>query len=129
MQYFLGLAGFQAEPLFDTSVIVHFRKHFSVEEVSQINEYISVEKTDESNGIRSKTAPFRGGQLHLPGVEPAGSFITRAVNWLLWLWIITGNSATIRSEIYGFAFQTRANRSFCKEKASTVSAIQWREET
>ena len=40
MQYFLGLAGFQAEPLFDPSMMVHFRKRFPVEEVAKINEYI-----------------------------------------------------------------------------------------
>lgn len=40
MQYFLGLTGFQAEPLFDPSMMVHFRKRFPVEEVAKINEYI-----------------------------------------------------------------------------------------
>lgn len=40
MQYFLGLAAFQAEPLFDPSMMVHFRKRFPVEEVAKINEYI-----------------------------------------------------------------------------------------
>ena len=40
MQYFLGLTAFQAEPLFDPSMMVHFRKRFPVEEVAKINEYI-----------------------------------------------------------------------------------------
>ena len=40
MQYFLGLTAFQAEPLFDSSMMVHFRKRFPVEEVAKINEYI-----------------------------------------------------------------------------------------
>lgn len=40
MQYFLGLHAFQAEPLFDSSMMVHFRKRFPVEEVARINEYI-----------------------------------------------------------------------------------------
>ena len=40
MQYFLGLTGFEAEPLFDPSMMVHFRKRFPVEEVAKINEYI-----------------------------------------------------------------------------------------
>ena len=40
MQYFLGLTAFQAEPLFDPSLMVHFRKRFPVEEVAKINEYI-----------------------------------------------------------------------------------------
>ena len=44
MQYFLGLAAFQAEPLFDPSMMVHFRKRFPVEEVAKINEYICTGK-------------------------------------------------------------------------------------
>lgn len=47
MQYFLGLAGFQAEPLFDASMMVHFRKRFPVEEVAKINEYICTGKWPE----------------------------------------------------------------------------------
>ena len=39
MQYFLGLHEFQAEPLFDSSMMVHFRKRFPVEEAAKINEY------------------------------------------------------------------------------------------
>ena len=38
MQYFLGLHEFQQEPLFDPSMMVHFRKRFPVEEVARINE-------------------------------------------------------------------------------------------
>lgn len=40
MQYFLGLQEFQTKPLFDASMMVHFRKRFPVEEVAKINEYI-----------------------------------------------------------------------------------------
>ena len=40
MQYFLGLTAFQAKPLFDSSMMVHFRKRFPVEEVVKINKYI-----------------------------------------------------------------------------------------
>lgn len=40
MQYFLGLHEFQQEPLFDASMMVHFRKRFHVEEVVKINEYV-----------------------------------------------------------------------------------------
>ena len=47
MQYFLGLTGFQAEPLFDASMMVHFRKRFPVEEVAKINEYICTGKWPE----------------------------------------------------------------------------------
>ena len=47
MQYFLGLTAFQAEPLFDASVMVDFRKRFPVEEVAKINEYICTGKWPE----------------------------------------------------------------------------------
>ena len=47
MQYFLGLTAFQAEPLFDPSMMVHFRKRFPVEEVAKINEYICTGKWPE----------------------------------------------------------------------------------
>lgn len=47
MQYFLGLTAFQAEPLFDSSMITHFRKRFPVEEVAKINEYICTGKWPE----------------------------------------------------------------------------------
>jgi hypothetical protein len=34
MQFFLGLRRFQTEPLFDASMLTHFRKRFSAEEVN-----------------------------------------------------------------------------------------------
>lgn len=39
MQYFLGLEEFQTEPLFDPSMMVHFRKRFPVQQVAKINEF------------------------------------------------------------------------------------------
>lgn len=47
MQYFLGLHEFTQEPLFDASMMVHFRKRFPVEEVAKINEYICTGKWPE----------------------------------------------------------------------------------
>ena len=47
MQYFLGLTAFQAEPLFDASMMVHFRRRFPVEEVAKINEYVCTGKWPE----------------------------------------------------------------------------------
>ena len=47
MQYFLGLHEFQAERLFDPSMMVHFRKRFPVEEVAKINEYVCTGKWPE----------------------------------------------------------------------------------
>jgi transposase, IS5 family len=38
MQYFLGLSKFQQEPLFDPSMMTHFRKRFSAEMIAKINE-------------------------------------------------------------------------------------------
>jgi hypothetical protein len=38
MQYFLGLKEFLQEPLFDTSLMVHFRKRFTAEDIAKINE-------------------------------------------------------------------------------------------
>ena len=47
MQYFVGLHEFCAEPLFDPSMMVHFRKRFPVEEVAKINEYVCTGKWPE----------------------------------------------------------------------------------
>lgn len=47
MQYFLGLEAFHAEPLFDASMMVHFRRRFPVEEVAKINEYLCTGKWPE----------------------------------------------------------------------------------
>ena len=47
MQYFLGLHEFTQEPLFDASMMVHFRKRFPVEDVARINEYVCTGKWPE----------------------------------------------------------------------------------
>lgn len=47
MQYFLGLHEFHDEPLFDPSMMVHFRKRFPVEEVAKINEFVCTGKWPE----------------------------------------------------------------------------------
>ncbi len=47
MQYFLGLHEFRQEPLFDPSMMVHFRKRFPVEDVARINEYVCTGKWPE----------------------------------------------------------------------------------
>ena len=48
MQYFLGLKEFQDEPLFDSSMMVHFRNRFPVNEVAKINEYVCTGKWPEA---------------------------------------------------------------------------------
>lgn len=59
MQYFLGLHEFQEKPLFDPSMMVHFRKRFPVEEVARINEYVCTGKWPEDgrNVDRNDGAP------------------------------------------------------------------------
>lgn len=47
MQYFVGLHEFHPEPLFDSSMMVYFRKRFPVEEVAKINEYVCTGKWPE----------------------------------------------------------------------------------
>jgi hypothetical protein len=41
MQYFLGFAGYSSNPPFDPSIMVHFRKRFSEEDLLRINELIA----------------------------------------------------------------------------------------
>ena len=41
MQFFLGFAGYSSKAPFDPSMMVHFRKRFSEEELSRINELIA----------------------------------------------------------------------------------------
>jgi transposase, IS5 family len=41
MQYFLGFAGYSSKPPFDPSMMVHFRKRFSEEDLKRINELIA----------------------------------------------------------------------------------------
>ena len=47
MQYFLGLKEFRDTPLFDSSMMVHFRKRFPVEDLAKINECICTGKWPE----------------------------------------------------------------------------------
>lgn len=45
MQYFLGMKEFHPEPLFDASMMVHFRQRFPVNEVAKINEFVCTGKS------------------------------------------------------------------------------------
>jgi len=51
MQYFLGLKEFNPEPLFDSSMMVHFRKRFPVNFIADVNEYLCTGKWP--NGSRN----------------------------------------------------------------------------
>ena len=49
VQYYLGLHEFHPEPLFDSSMMVHFRKRFPVEFIAKVNECIATGKWPEEN--------------------------------------------------------------------------------
>ena len=49
MQYFLGLKEFDPQPLFDSSMMVHFRKRFPVNFVADVNEYLCTGKWPEDS--------------------------------------------------------------------------------
>ena len=51
MQYFLGLQEFNGEPLFDASMMVHFRKRFPAERIEEINRMIvaAMKKVDDDD--------------------------------------------------------------------------------
>ena len=54
LQYFLGLQEYQGTPLFDSSMMVHFRKRFTPEFIAQVNHYICTGKwPDDDNSIQS----------------------------------------------------------------------------
>lgn len=73
MQYFLGLKEFQDQPLFDPSMMVHFRKRFPVEVLAIINEYICTGKLPEEsrsvdrNDDHNDDPPASGGSASQSG--------------------------------------------------------------
>ena len=70
MQYFVGLHEFHAEPLFDPSMMVHFRKRFPVEEVAKINEYVCTGKWPEEQRNVDRNDETDDGDE--PPVPPCG---------------------------------------------------------
>jgi len=52
LQYFLGLQEYQGTPLFDPSMMVHFRKRFTPEFISQVNDYVTTGKWPDDNSIQ-----------------------------------------------------------------------------
>lgn len=75
MQYFVGLHTFHAEPLFDPSMMVHFRKRFSVEDVAKINEYVCTGKWPEGqrNVDRNDDTSDDSSDENDDGDEPSAS--------------------------------------------------------
>lgn len=47
MQYLIGLPGFQQEPPFDPSLMVHFRKRLGPDGLSQINEWTNMPQEED----------------------------------------------------------------------------------
>ena len=67
IQYFLGLKEFRDEPLFNASMMVHFRKRFPVEALAKINEYICTGKRPENEERNdSNEPPTSGGAAGKP---------------------------------------------------------------
>jgi hypothetical protein len=62
MQYFLGQNEFQCEPLFDPSMMVHFRKRFPADKLEEINKRIFVAPKEDSP---DDEPPANGGKLVL----------------------------------------------------------------
>lgn len=62
MQYFLGLREFVATPLFDPSMMVHFRKRFPAERVEEINRRIFIARQQDDS---TDDDPPNGGKLVL----------------------------------------------------------------
>ena len=56
MQCFLGLREFQMEPLFDPSMMVHFRKRFPVEEVAESTNIVGFGPVSVYSGFCSDSA-------------------------------------------------------------------------
>ena len=73
IQYFLGLKEFRDEPLFDASMMVHFRKRFPFEELVKINEYICTGKWPREVGSEqdddgNDEPPTGGGEGEKPSL-------------------------------------------------------------
>ena len=62
VQYYLGLHEFHMKPLFDASMMVHFRKRFPIEFIAKVNEYICTGKWPEDmrNVDRNDDDPGQG---------------------------------------------------------------------
>jgi len=65
MQYFLGLTTFRDTPLFDPSMMTHFRKRFPAEKIEEINKRIFVAKTENKRDDDDTPAPPNSGKLVL----------------------------------------------------------------
>lgn len=60
MQYFLGLHEYQDTPLFDPSMMVHFRKRFPADKIEEINKRIFVKPRQDDSDDNTPPAPNSG---------------------------------------------------------------------
>ena len=71
MQYFLGLHEYTAHPLFDSSMMVHFRKRFPAEETNRINRLIfSAQKREDNQDDPPPGDRSDSGEGSPPGESP-----------------------------------------------------------
>jgi len=80
MQFFLGFAGYSSKAPFDPSMMVHFRKRFSEEDLNRINELIAergkemvmeaVASIPNDDLISKKTPQNAGAALGMVGSSP-----------------------------------------------------------
>ena len=68
MQFFLGFAGYSNKPPFDPSMMVHFRKRFSKEELNRINELIA--QRGKAMVIEAMSACQADDNTDDPGADP-----------------------------------------------------------
>jgi hypothetical protein len=64
-QYFLGLREFRSEVLFDPSLMVHFRKRFSAEQLDEINRRMFAAEDNDSSDNDDNEPPANKGKLVL----------------------------------------------------------------
>jgi hypothetical protein len=53
LQYFLGVGEYQSRPLFDPSMMVHFRRRFEPEFIAKVNEYICTGKWSDDDDTKN----------------------------------------------------------------------------
>ena len=91
MQYFLGLKEFDPEPLFDSSMMVHFRKRFPVNFVADVNEYLCTGKWPEDSRNVDRNESENDGDDNnngTPSIELEPEEIDGPLNICLKIWII-----------------------------------------
>jgi IS5 family transposase len=63
LQYFLGYQSFQGEAPFEASMMVHFRKRLSMEDLNWVQERIAQRSQKRQDKPKDKDPPQNGGKL------------------------------------------------------------------